>query len=110
MPNLPALVDASLNQGAIFLHAGDENIVKGFASAQCKDGTLVVAEIGEAPRDFMSKILDHTIGPYNYHPIEYQIFYVNLRRNAQARVEAFLKRQASAPSRDISGLLEKESD
>jgi len=42
------------------------------------------------PRDFMSKLLDHALGPENYHPIEYQIFYLSLRRNAQTRVAAYL--------------------
>ena len=31
------------------------------------------------------------MGPENYHPIEYQLFYVNLRRNAEARVAAYLR-------------------
>jgi len=29
------------------------------------------------------------MGPENYHPIEHQLFYVNLRQNAVARVAAF---------------------
>jgi hypothetical protein len=37
----------------------------------------------------MSKLLDHALGPENYYPIEYQIFYLSLRRNAQTRVVAY---------------------
>jgi hypothetical protein len=29
------------------------------------------------------------MGPENYHPIEYQLYYVNLRKNAVRRVEAY---------------------
>ena len=47
----------------------------GFADAQCVGGRLVVTEIGRAPRDLPSKILDYVIGPENYHPIEYQMYY-----------------------------------
>jgi hypothetical protein len=36
------------------------------------------------------KLLDHALGPENYHPIEYQIFCLSLRRNAQTRVAAYL--------------------
>ena len=89
-----ALAPAAHSQGALFLHAGDNTVLKGFASAQCKEGTLEVAQIGEAPRDLPSWILDRMMGPENYHPIEYQMFYVDLRRNAQARVAAYL----TAPS------------
>jgi hypothetical protein len=82
---------AALNLGAVFLHAGDGTAHPGFASAQCVDGVLRVAEIGDPPRDFMSRILDFLLGPENYHPIEYQLFYMNLRRNAETRVSAFLR-------------------
>jgi hypothetical protein len=38
----------------------------------------------------MSRILDWVIGPANYHPIEYQIYYMNLRANAELRVSTML--------------------
>lgn len=84
---------AALNQGALFLEAAAPRILPGFASAMCRDGRLVVGEIGRAPRDLMSRLLDHALGRENYHSIEYQMYFVNLRANAAARVAAYLKRR-----------------
>lgn len=81
---------SSENQGAVFFDAEFPRILKGFASGECVDGMLLVREIGLPPRDTMSQILDWMMGPENYHPIEYQLFYVNLRQNALHRVEIFL--------------------
>lgn len=86
---------AARSLGAVFLDAEPPSLIPGFASAQCRGGTLVVTEIGEAPRDFMSRLLDHALGAGNYHPIEYQIFFVNLRHNANTRVAAYLKGRAA---------------
>jgi hypothetical protein len=90
-----ALATRDQNPGAVFLHAGDGAPLPGFADAQCRNGRLRVTEIGEAPRDLMSRILDFVIGPENYHPIEYQLHYMSLRRNAQRRAEAWLERCVS---------------
>lgn len=79
------------NEGAVFLQAGDGTVLAGFADAQCRDGILIVTEMGRAPRDFMSRILDYAIGPENYHAIEYQLYYMNLRSNAEERVAAYLR-------------------
>lgn len=84
----------SQNPGALFWEQSSPRVIPAFASAQCKDGTLVVAQIQNPPRDLMSRLLDYSLGAGNYHPIEYQIFYVSLRQNAQARVSAFLSRTA----------------
>jgi hypothetical protein len=83
-----AAAGALENEGAVFLHADPSGVKPGFASARCRDGTLVVSEIGDVPRDFMSRLLDLALGGDNYHPIEYQLFYVNLRRNASERAAA----------------------
>jgi len=88
---------AELNVGAVFLHAGDGTVLPSFADARCRDGVLVVSKIGNPPRDFMSRVLDFVIGPENYHPIEYQLYYMNLRRNAQERVSAYLREHAAVP-------------
>lgn len=85
-----ATAQADLNQGAVFLHAGDGVPLPEFADAQCRDGVLRVSQIGKPPRDVMSRLLDWMMGPENYHPIEYQLFYMNLRNNAEARVAAYL--------------------
>lgn len=85
-----AYVGAENNLGAVFLETGDHDPRPGFADAQCIDGALIVTQLGEAPRDLMSSVLDWVIGPENYHPMEYQIFFMNLRENARLRVRAML--------------------
>lgn len=87
-------VPATENLGAVFIETSNRAPRPAFADAQCVEGTLRIRFIGDAPRDFMSRILDWVIGPANYHPIEYQIFLSNLRANAELRVSAML-----APSR-----------
>lgn len=79
---------ASANLGAVFLDSDDPRPRPGFASAQCVDGTLIVSEMDRAPRDFMSRLLDRAIGKGNLHPIEYQLFWANIRENAAVRVAA----------------------
>lgn len=85
-----AAAPASANLGAVFLETDDHAPRPAFADAQCVDGTLVVRQIGVPPRDLPSRILDHVLGAGNYHPIEYQVYFMNLRENANARVAAFL--------------------
>lgn len=80
---------AELNLGAVFLETDDHAPRLGFADARCQDGTLVVDHIGTVPRDLPSRVLDHVMGSGNYHAIEYQAFFMNLRQNAADRVEAF---------------------
>lgn len=79
------------NQGAVFLETADHAPRRGFADASCAGGTLVVSKLGKVPRDLPSRILDRVMGAGNYHPIEYQIFFMNLRQNATARSSALLK-------------------
>ena len=81
---------ADLNLGAVFLETEDHAPRLGFADARCIGGTLVITQIGTAPRDLPSRILDHAMGRGNYHAIEYQIFFMNLRQNAATRVAAFM--------------------
>jgi hypothetical protein len=80
---------AELNLGAVFLETDDHAPRAAFADARCVDGALVVTHLGAAPRDLPSRILDRVLGSGNYHPIEYQIFFMNLRQNAGTRVAAF---------------------
>ena len=68
----------------------------GFASAQCQGGRLVVSLTGRPPRDFMSRLLDRTLGPGNYHPIEYQLFFADIRESAAERLRTWLSSRASA--------------
>jgi hypothetical protein len=85
-------VAADRNAGAIFFDTQTPVIKPAFADARCVDGVLVVTGIGDAERDVMSRLLLWVMGPENYHPIDIQLFYVDLRNNALARVDAFLAR------------------
>jgi hypothetical protein len=76
---------AERNLGAVFLETNDSSPRTGFADARCVNGTLVVSHVGAVPRDAMSRILDHVLGKQNYHAIEYQLFFMNIRQNAAAR-------------------------
>ena len=78
--------------GALFFDSAQPKILPAFASARCQRGTLIVKLFGKPPRDFMSRLLDRALGEENYHPIEYQLFFVDLRNNAAARVAAFTAR------------------
>jgi pimeloyl-ACP methyl ester carboxylesterase len=84
---VPAAADR--NAGAIFFDTDAPAIKPGFADARCEGGVLLVTHIGDAERDVMSRLLLYVMGPQNYHPIEFQLFYVDLRNNALARVQAF---------------------
>ncbi|MBL9003863.1 MAG: DUF3089 domain-containing protein [Myxococcales bacterium] len=84
-------VRADQNPGALFFDAKAPAILPGFASAQCRDGTLWVVTQGKVPRDFLSTLLDRALGADNYHPIEYQLFFLSLRDNATTRASAFLQ-------------------
>lgn len=79
------------NLGAVFLEAEDHAPRPAFADARCTKGTLVVEHIDSAPRDLPSRILDHVMGSENYHAIEYQMYFMNLRSNAATRVAAFTR-------------------
>ena len=83
-------VPASEHGGALFWDTEQPAIRPAFASSQCVGGTLVVTELPPLERDFMSALLLWAMGPDNYHPIEIQLFYMDLRRNAVDRVAAFL--------------------
>lgn len=87
------------NEGAVFLEATPPQVMPGLTGAQCKEGMLEVLIHGDMPRDFMSRLLDHALGEGNYHPVEFQLFYMNIRRNAAERVEAFLRTSVTANTR-----------
>jgi hypothetical protein len=94
-----APAEAERNRGAVFLESTDPAPRAGFADAQCDGGTLVVRRIGSAPRDLPSRILDRVLGQGNYHAIEYQAFFMNLRENASTRAAAFLAGAGGTPRR-----------
>ena len=80
---------ATANLGAVFLESADPSPRLAFTGARCSGGVLVVQPIAAVPRDLPSRILDHVLGAGNYHPIEYQLFFMNIRANATQRVAAF---------------------
>jgi len=89
---------AEQNRGALFFDAEKPAVLPAFADATCRDGRLLVQHLGELPkRGPMSDILLRVLGPDNYHPIEFQLYYVNLRNNAVRRVEAFLAAHQKTP-------------
>jgi len=75
--------------GAVFFDKPDPERLAGFVSARCAGGVLVTTLHGKPPRDLMSWILDHVMGRGNYHPMEYQLFWEDIRRNAKARAAAW---------------------
>ncbi len=87
-----AHVPAEQHGGAVFFDTPTPAVQPAFADAQCEDGSLVITAMGDPQRDLASTILLWTMGPDNFHPIEYQLYYLDLRDNAVARVDAFLGR------------------
>jgi hypothetical protein len=88
-----AAAPAASNRGAVFFEASGTPAPRpGFASARCDAGVLRVELTGKPPRDLPSRILDYAIGAGNYHPIEYGLFFADLRENAVERVAAFRSR------------------
>ena len=49
----------------------------------------MITQLRDLERDFMSHLLLYVMGRENYHPVEYQIFYLDLRANAVRRVWAW---------------------
>ena len=82
-------VPASEHGGAVFFDTPAPALLPAFADAQCREGELVITRMGDLQRDLPSKVLLWLMGPDNYHPVEYQLFYVDLRNNAQLRVDSW---------------------
>ena len=77
-----AVAPASTNQGA-WLH-GAGAIQPGLVSARYRDGAVYISPPGKAYTDFMI--------PFgNFHNVDYNLFYMSVRANAQTRVDAFWK-------------------
>ena len=83
----PEWAPASLDGGSLVGSIGEEPLpapVAGDIAARCHDGVLYV----KVPKD------SHFAGLHrngNYHNVDYNLFYMNLRANAATRVEAYLK-------------------
>ena len=87
-------VPAVDNAGALFFDTPAPAVKPGFCDAQCVDGALVITEMGDLERDAPSRLLLRMMGPESYHPVEYQLFYVDLRASMTARVETWWTREA----------------
>jgi len=79
------------HHGAVFFDAAVPAVLPAFLGARCSQGRLVVSDMGPLPeRDWMSGVLLWVMGGTNFHPVEYQLFYVDLRLDAARRVASFL--------------------
>lgn len=82
-----AVAPASANLGA-WMHgsgAAANPIQPGLVSARYKDGAVYVSPPGKAYTDLMI--------PFgNFHNVDYNLFYMNVRANVQTRIDAFWKR------------------
>lgn len=76
------------NAGAVFLDTDAPALLPGFVGARCADGRLIITEPGDMDRDLPSRMLLTIMGPGNYHPVEYQLFYADIWQNAIDRVAA----------------------
>ncbi len=79
--------------GVVFVEGRDEPPMPdiGVVSAQCVDGALIISRPKGKAYSFMP------MGRDNYHIYDYGLFYVNIRRNVEQRVAAFL---AAMPERE----------
>ena len=84
---------ARLNKGA-WLHGGGalpRPIEPGLVSARCDDGALYISPPGKP-------FADMVIPVGNYHKVDYNVPYMNLRENAGVRAAAFLRRVRPLPA------------
>ena len=77
--------------GAVFFDAETPAILPAFLSSRCERGRLVVDDLDSLPeRGVLSDVLLAVLGGQNFHPVEYQLFYVDLRKDALRRSQAFI--------------------
>ena len=85
-----AAAPASANLGALTpALPGRGELVPAVTGARCEDGLLVVDLAPEARARFPDPLAVVGI----YHDLDYNLFWLNVRRNAAERVDAFLTRQ-----------------
>ena len=99
-PVLGALGDEQVARarhgGAVFFDAERPALLPAFAASRCVDGRLVVTDLQPIPaRGLPSAILLWVLGGQNYHPIEVQLFYADLREDAVRRSGLFLAARAT---------------
>ena len=87
---------AAGHRGAVFLDSDAPALLPHFLSSQCSGGRLVVTDLQPLPkRDAMSGILLWVIGGKNYHPIEAQLFWADLRADLARRSAAHVSGPSS---------------
>ncbi len=83
-----AVASARMNRGG-WLHGGGATpraFQPGLTSARCNDGAVYVTPVPE-------KVWQDLVIPFgNYHNIDYNLFYMNIRDNLPMRIGAFWKR------------------
>jgi hypothetical protein len=84
-------VPAERHGGSVFLDSEVPSLLPRFLASQCRNGRLVVTDLQPLPkRDAMSGILLWVLGGENYHPIEAQLFWADLRADVARRSAAWL--------------------
>jgi hypothetical protein len=84
----PAETDAALALPYVAGTASLAEPVRAVRRAQCRDGVLYINR--PLTDDFTARVLKGG----DYHVYDYSLFYMAVRRNAQTRVDAFLKKNA----------------
>lgn len=72
---------ASLNRGGILKNF--TKVIRGMSDAQVLDGVVRINK----PHFFLSPLFNYK----NYHIVDYNLFYMNIRENAQLRVKKFVE-------------------
>ena len=81
-------VPTSAHGGAVFFDAQVPAVLPAFVASRCQGGLLVVSEMQPLPKRGLLDDIAVSLVPF--HAIEYQLFYVDLRRDAARRVAAAL--------------------
>lgn len=81
-----------MNTGAVSFDAG-ATPEPGVVDAQCRNGRLWVSEVRSGHYSLMP------LGRDNYHIYDYAFYYLNIRENVEARVEAFMRGEQSNETR-----------
>lgn len=78
--------------GAVFFDAAVPEVLPMFVASRCRDdGILEVTDMSPLPsRGVMDAVLLRIMGGHNFHPVEYQLFYMDLRADVQRRSRVLL--------------------
>lgn len=86
------------HSGAVFFDTEAPALLPAFTGAVCRDGRLTLTDPPSLPwRGLPSAILLGVMGRGNFHSVELQVFYVDLRRDAARRVAAHQASEVAPP-------------